>query len=365
MTHPKIRDSVLVYHKDGVAQFVSLSDLWVKEFTVGPHVLDLIRLLDGSRDPGTVKELLTKRHAIASTEVDELLDVLEGERLLDPSPVPDAEDRWHRQTLFLHELGLSTGCGTGASIHSLIRSGRVVLLGVGGAGSWVLQSLLGAGVRRILLVDPDTVAPSNLNRQVLFHESDVGSAKVDALAHRASQINSEVQIATLRASIASPDDLSGLVQDADLVINCADKPTVAAMSTLVSQACLPVGVNHIVGGAYGANLGVPGLSVLPGRTPCWGCATATAEASHGRSDHELVKAGAPTVGNIAPVTGLVGNLIAWEALRLLGGLPPALAGRLREFDIRSLEWRDTPVQPRADCPFCASLRATAGEPDDA
>lgn len=358
MIHPKIRDSVLVYHKDGTAQFVSLSDLWVKEFAVEPQALDLVRLLDGSRDVATVKALLAERHSTTAAEADELLDVLDAEGILDPSPVQDADDRWHRQRLFLHELGLSSGCGTGASIQDRISAAHVVVLGVGGAGSWLVQSLASAGVARLLLIDPDTVALSNLNRQVLFHESDVGQAKVDALARRVRQINSHVEVATRLAVVTSAVDLAELVHGADLVVNCADKPTVAVMSTAVSQACLPVGVNHIVGGAYGANLGVPGLSVQPRRTPCWGCATASAETSHGRSDHEVVKAGATAIGNIAPVTGLVGNLIAWESLRLLGGLPPAFAGQLREFDIRSLEWRSIPVVPQPECPYCASLRST-------
>ena len=95
-----------------------------------------------------------------------------------------------------------------------------------------------------------------------------------------------------------------------------------------------------MGGAYAYHLGSLGLTVLPGRSPCWKCARAAVGGNGGTALRGRQSAG-PSLAMFSAVTA---NLLAWDALRVLLGLPPATAGRLGELDLATfaLRWRDIP-----------------------
>lgn len=352
---PRIRPGVMAYAGDGNVQFTSLLDLWIKDFDVDAYVLDLLGLLDGSRSEQEIVSACTHATSATPQQVLEVLQVLQAEGILtlSPAPVP-SNDRYDRQRKFLDEV-LSSHPVTPSAQHALdrLRAARVVVLGLGGAGGWVLQSLAMCGIGTLVVIDPDVVEETNLNRQVLFSPTDVGRLKALATSDALQRINPEVDVQAHQVFVHQATDLAPLVADADLVINCADNPSVAVTSTIVSAVCGPRAIPHIVGGAYGANLGVPGMSVIPGRTVCWECAGAGVLPLHVSDGDRLV--GPRSTGSIAPVVGIVGSLIAWEAVRVLLGLPLALADTVREFHALTLDWQETSVAPEASCPVCAPL----------
>jgi len=134
-----------------------------------------------------------------------------------------------------------------------------------------------------------------------------------------------------------------------LVVSCADQPSVAHVSDVVAEASQAAGSTHIVGGAYGALLGAPGVSVIPGRTTCWLCIREATADDHGRAARVLK--GSVPGGVVAPLAGIVGSLTAMEVLRLLLGLPPTLAGGIREIDLATHDsvWRAVPPRPECGC----------------
>lgn len=245
---------------------------------------------------------------------------------MDENPVPVAKDRYHRQRLFWHEAGYGMK-SNGDEMHRRLRKGVIAIVGVGGAGGYLLQSLSAAGAGTILIIDNDIVNVSNLNRQILFKKEDEGLPKVEVLCRRVKAINPDVEVRPIKLFIREPEELTAVIGGCDVVVNCADKPSVAIMSDLVSEACLPLGISHVVGSGYGASLGAPGYSVLPGRTPCWRCAEKSARVESGRGEDVPVKGSTQIGGSFAPVTGFVANMTAWDVARILVGLPPILAGR--------------------------------------
>jgi saccharopine dehydrogenase-like NADP-dependent oxidoreductase len=226
------------------------------------------------------------------------------------------------------------------------------VIGAGGLGSWILASLAAAGVGRLLICDHDVVEASNLNRQILFTAADVGRSKTATAAAWLRALDPSIAVDTVELAIEGADDVNDLAERADLVINCADRPSVAATSDWVAAACLAGGVPHIVGGGYAYHVGSLGLTVLPGRTPCWACARA-AVGTNGTAIRGRTGPGP----SLAMFSAVIANLLAWDAARVLLGLRPAAAGRLGELDFRTfaVRWRDIPFRP--DCP-CTDWRNT-------
>lgn len=230
----------------------------------------------------------------------------------------------------------------GAAGQAAIRDAHVLVVGVGGLGAPVLQYLVGAGVGRLTLVDADIAALSNLHRQTLFRESDVGHPKVQSAARTLRALNSDCVIDPLLVSL-DPRNASGLVAQSTLVLDCADS---FATSYILSDACKTLSVPLIsasvlaFGGYVGGFCGTaPSLRAvfpdLPDRAAT--CATA---------------------GVMGAVVGMIGAAQAQMALGVLIGQRPSPLGQLLRFDMRNFRsggFRfDAAQEPRAQLRFIAA-----------
>jgi molybdopterin/thiamine biosynthesis adenylyltransferase len=347
---PRLRDSIVVTTgPDGRLDLKSPYERIVLTFEVETWVPQVLALMDGSRTAGELAH--TASPPVSSGDVEAVLDVLASEHLLAVSEKSaDTSGRHSRQLRLFDDMisaGDSIEATTSDEAQSRLQSARVVVVGVGGAGSSVVQALAAAGVGSLDLIDADVVELSHLNRQVLFESDDIGSVKVQAAQRRLRRIDPSLRVTCWNLSVETATDLLAVVEGADLVVNCADQPTVTVASDVVAAACMEVAVPHIVGGAYGAVLGAPGVSIVPGETVCWFCVRA-ATADDDRPAVEVLRQAGPA-GSIAPITGIVGNLTAWEAVRLLLGLRPTLTNSVRELDLATLEWHVRAITPRESC----------------
>jgi molybdopterin/thiamine biosynthesis adenylyltransferase len=354
---PALRDSVLVLEGEAdQLHFVMTSISARKTFAVDDMTRRLVPLLDGSRTLPELESEVRDAASFSPGHLRDVLEVLDAEALLaiparaEPSLAPEERERYSRQLGLLEELSRDDGQGaTGEELQARLRAATVAVIGVGGLGTWLLSSLAAAGVGRLIVCDCDHVELSNLNRQILFGAADVGARKTESAAARLSAVNPTLTVEQREVVLRSPQDVSALAEAADLVINCADRPSVAETSEWVAAACLPRGVPHIVGGAYAYHVGSLGFTVLPGRTACWRCAGDTVGV---RRDGVLRGRQGPGP-SLAMFSAVVANVLAWDAVRVLLGLRPATSGRLGEIDFRSFDirWRDIPRRP--DCPACS------------
>ena len=354
----RLRDSVTVLSESAARiQFRSTFEQTVTTFDVEPWVHEVLPLVDGTRTSAELTE--ASPAGVSREDIDGLVDVLVNENLVSTHSLStDTHGRHSRQLRLFDEVIAGGGVREGpdaAELQRRLRSATVLLIGVGGAGSWVAQSLAHSGVGRFVLCDADTIELSNLGRQVLFVTDDVGRAKVEAAADRIRQIDDTIVVDEVRRFISCSAELADLCDGVDLVVACADSPSVAEVADFVAEACAPRDIAHIVGGAYGSMLGAPGISVIPGQTTCWPCVRSATIDDHGGSEMTVLKGTRPG-GTIAPIAGAVGNLTALEAIRLLTGMRPALAGGIREIDLATYEssWRS--IDPRLAC-SCARARA--------
>jgi len=207
-----------------------------------------------------------------------------------------------------------------AQAQERLKASGVLVVGAGGLGCPALSYLAGAGVGRIGIADGDTVSLSNLHRQTLYTEADLGRPKAKVAAARLGALNREVRLDVWPA--LDETNAADLIARYDLTLDCTDN---FDTRYLVNDACLAAGRRWVWGAAGGTEgmLSVFGpQSTLRGLFP---------DASGAESCDEI--------GVLGPLLGVIGALMAGEALKLLGGVGEVLSGQLLTFDFMNTRTR--------------------------
>ena len=239
----------------------------------------------------------------------------------------DDEIERYARHLVLREVG-----GPG---QQKLKAARVLIVGAGGLGSPVALYLAAAGVGAIMLIDPDKVDASNLQRQVLFSQADIGRPKVEAAAERLAALNPHIFVAGFRGAFdaANADEMVGGV---DLVLDGTDD---FAVRYAVNAACVRHG-KPLVSGDIGRWTGQVGVF---GRQPCYRCLVPEIP-----PEAETCVA----VGVVGALAGVVGSMMAVEAVKLIVGAGEPLTGRLLIYDALAAETRTVRIGADPDCPVC-------------
>ena len=240
--------------------------------------------------------------------------------------------RYSRHIL-LDELGIEG--------QQRLLASHALIIGAGGLGSPVALYLGTAGVRRITIVDHDTVDVTNLQRQIAHNLARVGKPKAESARDTIAAINPDVQVTPL-VERADATRLDALVRDADVVVDCSDN---FATRHAVNAACVAHRKPLVSGAAIGFDGQVSVYDTRNAETPCYACLF-PAEATF-----EEVQCA--TMGVFAPLVGIIGSVQAAEALKLLAGIGTSLAGRLQMLDARAMEWTEIRMQRSAGCTVCA------------
>lgn len=243
----------------------------------------------------------------------------------------DAEiDRYARH-LVLRELG-----GPG---QQKLKGAGALVVGAGGLGSPVALYLAAAGVGKLVLVDPDVVDRSNLQRQVVFTEADIGRPKAEAAADRLAALNPHIFVAGYNGffNTSTADELC---KGVDLVLDGTDD---FGVRFAVNEACVRHG-KPLVSGAIGRWTGQVGVF---GAQPCYRCLVPELP-----PDAETCVA----VGVVGALAGVIGSMMALEAIKLITGAGEPLAGRLMIYDALAGETRTVRVGADPECPVCGGGR---------
>ena len=237
--------------------------------------------------------------------------------------------RYSRQVV-LREVGVNG--------QQLLRDSSVLVFGLGGLGCAASLYLAGAGIGRLVLADRDRVDRSNLQRQILYSQGDVGRAKTEAAAERLAGFNREVEI-EIHEGRLDEDRLATMLRGVDLVLDCTDNfPTRFAINAACVRARKPL--------VSGAAIRFEGqLAVFDARradSPCYACLFPDAGEAAERCEE---------AGILGPVVGSVGNLQALAAIKLLLGLGDE-AGTLHLWDALTMDWKRWRVPRDPGCPVC-------------
>ncbi|MEP3298335.1 MAG: HesA/MoeB/ThiF family protein [Pseudoruegeria sp.] len=207
----------------------------------------------------------------------------------------------------------------GEAGQHILRHARVLIVGAGGLGVPALQYLVGAGVGHITILDPDIVDESNLHRQVLYRMNDIGHPKAVVAAQYMAQLNPDISVSGVTA-LLTPNNASDLVQDCDLVLDCADS---FAVSYTLSDFCLAENTPLITASALMFSGYVAGTC---GSAPSLRAIFPDLPAQSGNC---------ATNGVAGPVVGTIGTLQAQMAFNHLLGIGTPL-GQMLRYDAHSL-----------------------------
>jgi molybdopterin/thiamine biosynthesis adenylyltransferase len=239
-------------------------------------------------------------------------------------------DRYSRH-IIMDELGPAG--------QSALLDADVLCVGAGGLGSPVIAYLAAAGVGGLGVVDDDVVERSNLQRQIIHTDGDVGRQKVDSAAEFVAERNPDVDVRTHETRLTS-DNVESLIADYDLIVDGSDNfPT----RYLVNDACTVAGKPFAHGAIYKFEGQV--LTVAGGGQPCYRCLFPEAP-------EEGTVPDCATTGVLGALPGTVGCLQATEALKLLTDVGETLTGRLLLFDAADMGFEEVPVRANPDCPVC-------------
>lgn len=237
----------------------------------------------------------------------------------------------YRRQIVLREVGVNG--------QQLLRDSSVLIVGVGGLGSAAAPYLAGAGIGRLVLSDLDRVDLSNLQRQLLYRQADVGRDKLAAASDSLRALNPDCEIETLQGPLADAALLDA-ARGVDVVLDCSDNfPTRFA----VNRACVAARKPLISGAAIRFE-GQLGVFDLRRGGPCYACLYPDDAAADAAETCE-------EAGILGPVVGTIGSLQALAAIKLLLGLGSD-AGTLRLWDALDSQWRTLKLRREPQCPVC-------------
>ena len=232
-----------------------------------------------------------------------------------------------------------------------LRDSRVLIIGMGGLGSPAAMYLAASGVGHLVIVDPDRVELSNLQRQIVHTTSSIGQYKVESAQHTLQMLNSDVRITALATQL-DDDALALEVVLADAVVDASD--TFATRFAL-NRACVTHKTPLISGAAIRMEGQVAVFRADHAHSPCYRCLY--------KEMDELGEACSQT-GVLAPLVGIIGSIQAIETIKVLLNMGETLTGRLLLLDAYTMEWRSVRLRKDAQCPVCAQ-GGTAVTPEQA
>ncbi|MCI4663730.1 MAG: molybdopterin-synthase adenylyltransferase MoeB [Neomegalonema sp.] len=251
------------------------------------------------------------------------------------APLNNEELERYARHIILREIG-----GPG---QRRLRRARLLVIGAGGLGCPALMYLAAAGVGAIRLVDDDIVSLSNLQRQILFGGDDLDQPKVAAATRRLNALNPGCAIEPIQTRF-NKDTAADLADGVDLILDGSDN---FATRRLANSAAIGAGV-PLVFGAVGQWEGQVSLFAPAEGGPCYHCIFPEDPSA------DLAPSCAEA-GIVGALTGVIGALMATEAIKRLSGAGEALSDRLVLYDALSAEFRTIRMKKRADCPACGSL----------
>lgn len=223
-----------------------------------------------------------------------------------------------------------------------LQQATILVVGCGGLGAAALPFLAAAGVGRLLIADDDLIDETNLQRQILYTEADIGSLKVEAAARRLNDINSNVEVETF-ATRLDGQSLPQLVASADVVLDCTDN---FATRHFINEACV-VAHKPLVSGAavrFEGQLAVYRPDIDD--SPCYACLF----------DGEHAEDGVCALfGVFAPLVGIIGTAQAAEALKIVLKIGQPQHGVLKLYHALNSEWQTFSLPKNPHCRVCGNV----------
>ncbi|WP_034945639.1 molybdopterin-synthase adenylyltransferase MoeB [Erwinia oleae] len=219
-----------------------------------------------------------------------------------------------------------------------LKASKALVVGLGGLGCAAAPYLASAGMGHLTLLDFDTVSLSNLQRQTLHTDADIGMPKVASASHRLRALNPHLSLSSVNAQL-NDEAMAELVKKHDVVLDCTDN---VATREQLNRICFAQRVPLVSGAAIRME-GQINVFSWQDNAPCYRCISRL----FGDATLSCVEAGV-----MAPLVGVIGALQAMEAIRLLTHYGERVSGKLLIYDAMALQFREMKVAKDPACEVC-------------
>jgi adenylyltransferase/sulfurtransferase len=250
-------------------------------------------------------------------------------------------DRYSRQ-IMLEEIGYQG--------QLKLRAAKVCVVGVGGLGNPITTRLVAMGIGKLRIIDRDVIELSNLHRQTMFDESDVGHIKVEVAARKLKKLNPDVEIESLPISINDYTALDA-VEECDVVIDALD--SVNARYAL-NKACVEKNIPFVTGAAVGVS--GQAFTILPHQSACYSCMFPA-----------LDEDSMPTcsIEGVHPsILSIIGGIEVSEAVKIITGKKPSLSDKILHADLENLDFAMTRTFKAEECPVCGNGKVVSAPKEE-
>jgi len=240
-------------------------------------------------------------------------------------------DKFSRQVM-LEEIGYNG--------QLKLKNAKVCVVGTGGLGHPIISRLAAMGIGTLRIIDRDVIELSNLHRQTMFDEDDVGQVKVEVAAKKLKKLNPDCNIEALAVSVNDYTALE-VIGGFDVVIDALD--SVNARYAL-NKACVKLNIPFVTGAAVGVSGQV--FTVIPKESACYFCMFP-----------ELDEDTMPTcsIEGVHPsILSIVGGIEVAEAVKILIGKKPSLSEKILHIDLENLDFNNTRTFRAEECPICGT-----------
>ena len=250
-------------------------------------------------------------------------------------------ERYSRQVM-LEEIGYDG--------QLKLRNAKVCVVGIGGLGNPIATRLVAMGIGKIRIVDRDVIELSNLHRQTMFDESDIGQVKVESAAKKLKKMNPDVEIEALPVSVNDYTAFD-LVEGCDVVIDALD--SVNARYSL-NKACIAKQIPFVTGAAVGVS--GQAFTILPKQSACYHCLFPA-----------LDEDSMPTcsIEGVHPsILSIIGGIEVAETVKIITGKKPNLADRILHVDLETLDFVSTHTSRVEECPVCGTGKSEVANKEE-
>lgn len=329
----KLRESNYILEDNGQYVVISTATRRVKKFKVDQLTKDLIA---GMKDEESVEKLIENLSSKYDTSnLVSCLNSLEKEGIVRKYEDNVSNQKYSRQIMFIDEL--TSSWDETLKLQKKIEDSKIAVFGVGGIGTWIVNSLYQMGVGEIRITDPDIVSESNLNRQLYFDSRDIGKFKVDVLKDKLFDAN----IIPFKKTVDRNSNLEEIIEGCNFLVNCADSPSIVETTRILDDYATKHNIAYCVAGGYNMHLGMVGPLIVPGKTATFDNFMEFQRANDPFSNLKKIKDIEQT-GNLGPIAGAIANIQAMEIFKYIIGKGTHNFNRFAEINFMdlSLEWRN-------------------------
>lgn len=255
-----------------------------------------------------------------------------SKRVMFSNALADDERRRYARHILLPEMGVAG--------QEKLKAASVLMIGAGGLGASALSYLAAAGIGHLGIVDHDAVELSNLNRQIIHETGDIGRRKVESAADRLEEINPAIRVTTYpqRVEMLPLETFA----DYNLVLDGSDN---FATRFAVAEGCRAASITLVSAAVRGLSAQISTFKPHMGALhPCYRCLV---------PELPRVENDCAVQGVLGPLVGVMGSLMAVEAIKELAGFGESLSGRLIRYDALSGTWSEARLPKDPACPSCS------------